>query len=148
MKIETVTSITYVLRLTEDELAAALVDPSELQDELRAARAHQRQTTETRKNNLYLTAPDQQILQASKKQSKRVQEKSFLAGKGSAARPTDLPRVLCPRGCGKMIVDTPKGWGVHNAHSHPELRNESKPKPPAAHIPTGNTFPLSVRDAA
>lgn len=78
MHIQTETTIMYVLRLTEQEIADALVNPAPLQDQLRAARAAHRADTDTRTDNITYSrrasyrVDGEQIARAAKKQNKKL----------------------------------------------------------------------------
>lgn len=145
MIISTEPSITYLIRLSESELADALIDASPLQDQPRQARAAQRQHETLDEANPYRSSgvSAKTIAKAHKRQNKKIEKArgNFLSASGK--RFHDLqqtPRKPCPH-CGKPIVDIPRAWGIHNARSHPELATKTTPVP---HAHSGNTFPLNA----
>ncbi len=139
MQISIKPTVTYIVELTESELNEALVEPAALQAQLRDARNRQRISASTDHPNKFRSSgvTGDAIAAAAKKQNAKS-KRPFAAS--DAKTKIEIPRVACPE-CGKMVVNTPKGWGVHKARSHHQNSSEHKP----TRTPTGNTFPLSAQ---
>lgn len=95
---ETIVKNTYLIRLTEEELTAALIDPKPLQRELRKTRNAQ-------------IAPASNWATAGHAHPARNKGQRQAAAK--QARPAKVAPGLidCPHGCGKQIV--PRGLKMH-----------------------------------
>ena len=133
MQIITKPTVTYVVELTESELSDALVDAKPLQESLRAARNQQRIAASADHSNPHRSsgATPAAIAAAAKKQTAK-NKRPFLSDDDATPK-IEIPRVVCPE-CGKMVVDSPKGWGIHKARSH------------QTRVAMGNTFPISAQN--
>lgn len=152
MQVVTKQSVTYVLEMSEQDLANALVDPAELQNALRTARAaHVQVKTADHTNPMRSSGVSGGAIERAAAKSAKKQADRFLS-KHIAKAKIEIIRKPCPQpGCNKQVMDTPKGWGVHNAREHPFLNEETtEPDEPAKTtvVRAGNTFPISVQSVA